>query len=293
MSCKLILLAFLMSLLEISFGQTITIGQEAETVRQLVEWNTRNRTGYDSYGNSKGNNVIFDVKYYDGEISEVIQCYKKQFVIDFKMPADFCVHYIMKSGKLSIVITQYENISVLKLKELFDKSYGNRKSGELYFSDDYNNYSKIYLHQNGLATVEWCAANPNDLSAEINKKRKDYEEDKRQRLLEDSKRVKENSEPQTEMESRKLLPYSLNDRSALFLARPSYTGNGEGTVIITITVNKEGTVVKADNLNKNNSLVDSELIVAARKAATLSKFNPDSNAADNQVGTITYRFTLD
>jgi hypothetical protein len=293
MNYKLILLAFLMSLFDISFGQTIKIGQEAENVKRLVEWYTRNSTGYDSYGNSKANNVVSDVKYFDGEISEVIQCYTKQFIIDFRISADFCVHYIMKNGKLSVITTQYENISVSKLKELFDKSYGDRKSGDLYFSEDYNNYSKIYLHKNGLATVEWCATNPNDLSAEINKKRKEYEESKRQRLLEDSKRVTEEAEPKTEMESRKSLSYSLNDRRALFLARPSYPGNNEGTVIITITVSNEGTVVKADNLDKNNTFIDPELIIAAKKAAMQSKFNADSNAANNQVGTITYHFTLD
>ena len=179
MKQKLTLTVILTFILATSFGQTIEIGQDAREIKQLIEWTTRDRTGYDSYGNSKGNNVVWDVKYFNGQISEVIQCFYRQYLIDFRVSADFCKHYIMENGKLAYVLTQYENLSVSQLKEFFDQSYNDRKAGDLYFSDDYKNYSKIYLHKNGLATVEWGATNPNDLppsiKTEINRKLKEYD----------------------------------------------------------------------------------------------------------------------
>lgn len=162
-----VITAIILQTLSVAHGQTIEIGQDANYVKQLIEWSTRQRTGYDSYGNSKGNNVDWDVKYYNGQVSEVIQCYSQQYLIDFRTVADFCKHYIMENGKLAYVLTQYENISVSKLKEYYDRSYSDKKAGDLYFSDDYKNYSKIYLHQNGLATVKWAAAKQSDLPEKI------------------------------------------------------------------------------------------------------------------------------
>lgn len=81
-----------MFFLTTSFGQTIQIGQDAREIKQIIEYITRSRTGYDSHGNYKGNNVVWDVKYYNGEISEIIQCYSRQYLNDFRIEADFCKH---------------------------------------------------------------------------------------------------------------------------------------------------------------------------------------------------------
>tara|TARA_R110000868_G_scaffold245810_1_gene502388 strand:- start:195 stop:1502 length:1308 start_codon:yes stop_codon:yes gene_type:complete len=198
MKQKLTLTVVLTFILTTSFGQTIEIGQDARVTKQIIEYSTSSRTGYDSYGNSKGNNVVYDVKYYSGEISEVIQCFSRQYLIDFRIQADFCKHYIMEGGKLAYVLTQYENVSVSKLKEYYNQSYEDRKAGELYFSEDYKNYSKIYLHSNGLATIEWGETNPNDLpqsiKSEIDRKLKEQEEAERQRQLAEQKRKEREKE---------------------------------------------------------------------------------------------------
>ena len=98
----------------------------------------------------------------------------------------------MEGGKLAYVLTQYENVSVSKLEEYYNQLFEDRKAGDLYFSEDYKNYSKIYLHSNGLATVEWGETNPNDLPAsiqsEIDSQLKEQEEAERQRQLAEQKR---------------------------------------------------------------------------------------------------------
>lgn len=61
-----------------SLAQIIEIGQTSKEVKQTVEMTTRDRLGFDNYGRSKGNNTGWDLKYNNGEISEVIQCFYKQ-----------------------------------------------------------------------------------------------------------------------------------------------------------------------------------------------------------------------
>ena len=196
---KITIITAIISLaLSTAYGQQIKIGQDASYVKQLIQYSTQMRTGYDSYGNSKGNNVDWDVKYYNGEISEVIQCYSQQYLIDFRTVADFCKHYIMDNGRLAYVLTQYENISVSKLKEYFDRSNIDTKAGDLYFSDNFKTYSKIYLHQNGLATVKYTTAKQSDLPksirSSIRKKQEAEAKAEQDRLLAEQKEQEKESE---------------------------------------------------------------------------------------------------
>ncbi len=76
----------------------------------------------------------------------------------------------MKNSKLSYILTQYENVSFSDLRKLFNTSYRDSRVEEYYFSEDFRHYSKLYLHQNGLATVEWRINNPLNLPSNIKEK---------------------------------------------------------------------------------------------------------------------------
>lgn len=152
-----------------SSAQTIQVGQDSEQIKQLVEFSTRSHNKPDSYGNRASSRAIWDVKYQDGQVSEVIQCFYNQYLIDFEIFADYCKYYIMDNSKLSYILTQYENVSLYDLKNHFNKSYKERKIGEYYFSDGFEHFSKLYLHQNGLATVEWTETNLSMLPSNITK----------------------------------------------------------------------------------------------------------------------------
>ena len=175
-------------------GQTIEIGMDANQVKQMIQWSTRDRTGYDSYGNSKGNNVAWDVKYFNGQISEVIQCYTNQYLLDFRITASFCKRYVMEKGVLSYILTQYENVSTEALKAEYGNDYSAKRIGDFYFSDDYQHYSKIYLAQNGLATVAWRKTEVSTLPANIKQSvqkqlaQKQTEETKRQQAKKSKER---------------------------------------------------------------------------------------------------------
>lgn len=185
------------------------IGQSSKEIKQIIKYTTQLRTGYDTNGNSKGNNVTWDVKYYDGQIVYVIQCYVNQYLLDFGIITNLCKQYVMEDGKLAYILTQYEKLSLKKLKEVYDKSYGENKIGNIYFTEDTTHFRKLYLNSNGLATAEYRKTEisklPNDVQKIIKeqelKKRKQQAERKRQRekemklqLIEDEKRRKKEEE---------------------------------------------------------------------------------------------------
>jgi hypothetical protein len=178
-----------------AFGQTIEIGQKASSIKAIVEYQVS------SYYNAQGYHQVkmfTDTKYADGEISDVILCYVNQYLIDFRITADFCKHYIMEYGKLAYVLTQYENVSTEKLKSLCDQSYGDYKLGDYYFSDDYEHYSQIYLAKNGYATVEWRKTEPDllptNLKTKIANKLKAEQESESKKLREEEERKQKEKE---------------------------------------------------------------------------------------------------
>lgn len=91
------------------------------------------------------------------------------------------------------------------------------------------------------------------------------------------------------------ISYSLSGRNVIgSLAKPEYSVNEYGDVVVTITVDKNGDVVTAVPGAKGTTVTDSRLWEAARKAAMSAKFNrvTDADAAVYQKGTITYKFKL-
>ncbi len=85
--------------------------------------------------------------------------------------------------------------------------------------------------------------------------------------------------------------YSLGNRKAKALPKPSYNSKDQGTVVISILVDKMGNVKRAIKLQKGTTVTDPALIRMAEKAALQAKFTPDKEVqTDLQKGTITYVF---
>lgn len=166
---RLIILTFLILCFGQLKSQTIEIGQDADEVKQIIKWRTQQRTGYDSFGNPKGNNVVWDANYYNGQITDVIQCWTNQHLVNLRMSVNFCKYYIMENGELAYVLTQYENISLDKLKKGFENSNNDIKIDDYYFSQDYKTFSTIYLAKNGYATAKWEKTDTDLLPSSIKK----------------------------------------------------------------------------------------------------------------------------
>ena len=74
------------------------------------------------------------------------------------------------------------------------------------------------------------------------------------------------------------------------LPRPEYNVQDEGRVVVNITVSPEGRVVKT-SINSRTNTMNQTLRSAALKAASQAVFNA-VGGVNNQMGTITYYFTL-
>lgn len=163
----------IITILVFGFGQissqTVKIGQDAESVKRLIEWSTNEHNKPDSFGNYSSGKVSSDVQYNNGVITDVIQCYKNQFYVDLRMSVDFCKHYIMGNGKLAYILTQYENVSKEKIIKVYDELYEDTKVNDLYYDEEFEHYSKIYLGNNGYATIEFRKAELDKMPASVKK----------------------------------------------------------------------------------------------------------------------------
>ncbi len=86
------------------------------------------------------------------------------------------------------------------------------------------------------------------------------------------------------------ISFSLSGRSSKSLPKPQYTSKEEGTVVVKIWVDKNGNVTRAEAGQRGTTAADGSLWKMAEQAARQSKFSADDDAADVQVGTITYKF---
>lgn len=86
---------------------------------------------------------------------------------------------------------------------------------------------------------------------------------------------------------------TLNGRKVVgTIAKPEYTVQESGTVVVTIWVDTYGNVVKAQPGAEGTTVDNSALWSSARKAALATHFNADADAPALQKGTITYIFKL-
>lgn len=195
MKTRFILTALLTLVASLTFSQSIEIGQSAEQVKAIIEYTTKQHNRTDSYGNRASSRWQWDARYKNGKIAEVVQCYTNQYIVDFKIMANLCKHYLMENEKLASILTQYENVSIETLREKFNNVAGDRRIGEYYFSEDFTSYSRIFLHSNGLATVEWRDSDkanlPKNIYASIAQKLKAIETEKSLKMEEAARREAE------------------------------------------------------------------------------------------------------
>ena len=86
--------------------------------------------------------------------------------------------------------------------------------------------------------------------------------------------------------------YSLTGRKALSIPKPAYNCDEEGTVVVQITVDKTGRTIDAKPGYRGTTNTAGCLASQAKNAALNSRWDARSNGEENQVGTITYNFSI-
>jgi len=86
--------------------------------------------------------------------------------------------------------------------------------------------------------------------------------------------------------------YSLGGRGFQKLPPPRYDYQGEGKVVVEVSVDRSGKVVQATPGTKGSTTLDDYLLKVAKEAALEARFEVKQDAPVIQKGTITYNFIL-
>lgn len=148
-------------------SQTFEIGQSAEQIKNLVELSTNEHNKPDLNGNKSNSFWSFKVKNLDAQISMIIENHDEQYLLEFKSVINFCTYYIMQNNKLSSIVTEFENIQLNDLKEKYCTNNEDYKIGDLYFSEDFEHYSRLYSESEGNSSIEWRKTVISELNIDI------------------------------------------------------------------------------------------------------------------------------
>lgn len=88
------------------------------------------------------------------------------------------------------------------------------------------------------------------------------------------------------------ISYDLQGRGFQSLPAPKYDYQGEGRVVVEVSVDRSGKVIQAIPGSKGSTTLDEYLLRVAKEAALKARFDPKSDAPAIQKGTITYNFIL-
>lgn len=86
--------------------------------------------------------------------------------------------------------------------------------------------------------------------------------------------------------------YDLQGRGFQKLPTPKYDYQGEGRVVVEVSVDRQGKVVQALPGAKGSTTLDEYLLKVAKEAALAAQFEVKQDAPSVQKGTITYNFIL-
>ena len=88
------------------------------------------------------------------------------------------------------------------------------------------------------------------------------------------------------------ISYDLQGRGYRLLPTPRYEYQGEGKVVVEVSVDRSGKVTQAIPGGKGSTTLDEYLLTVAKEAAMKATFEPKPTAHLIQKGTITYNFIL-
>jgi len=88
------------------------------------------------------------------------------------------------------------------------------------------------------------------------------------------------------------ISYNLQGRGFRLLPTPRYEYQGEGLVVVEVSVDRSGKVTEAIPGGKGSTTLDEYLLTIAKEAAMKATFEPKPTAPLIQKGTITYNFIL-
>ena len=259
------LILLVLPIVQFAFAQKI--GDSAEEVKLGAKLEVEN------YYKARGYHQVrmaYDVRYFNGKISDVILCKENVPILDLGKAVDFCTHYIMEKGYLTNILTQYSNISIRELEEALSRDY--KKVDNYYFdSNDTDNYYKTYLSKSGQATKVCLSKVINPIPANVIEKLN-----------------KLNAESSN---------YGISGRSISLtkfsnLKLPIDDGGQSGRIVVEVKINKEGVVTEAFPGVIGTTIKDEELWKKCNDAIMKSTFNQSTSVPYILSGRVIFNFKV-
>jgi hypothetical protein len=130
-------------------------------------------------------------------------------------------------------------------------------------------------------------------SASSEEKRREAETDRMNDILNKTKNALANSKNSGAItDGFNETSYNLQGRAIINLPSPKYESQGEGRVVVEISVDREGKVIQAVPGVKGSTTLNDNLLKAAKDAALRARFEVQSDAPSIQKGTISYSFMM-
>jgi len=129
-----------------------------------------------------------------------------------------------------------------------------------------------------------------ELNDELQEKIKDRSMIDSALLLEEEKRIKEESEYYYEGPTNIYYSFENGSRQHQYLHIPVYQCESSGKVTLIFDINRDGKVISSAFDRNKTGTMDECLLNAARESLLKTTFNRESNAPLNQSGSITYLF---
>lgn len=129
-----------------------------------------------------------------------------------------------------------------------------------------------------------------ELDAELQEKIKDRSMIDSSLLLEEEKRIKEESEYYYEGPTNIYYSFESGNRQHIYLHIPVYKCEASGKVTLIFDINRDGNVISSAFDRNETTTTDECLLQAATESLLITMFNRDSKAPQNQTGKITYIF---
>ena len=134
-----------------SLSAQIDIGSTSSELVSFIELRYQETKKKDPFG-TKDLAFEYEIKRYNGKITNLIVSQRNQIIIDLLAKSDITTNYIIEDGIVTSIQTGYPGLTQEYIEEKFDERYGNRKHFDFYFSEDYQ-YFRCVTFEEGIAVV--------------------------------------------------------------------------------------------------------------------------------------------
>lgn len=141
----------------------------------------------------------------------------------------------------------------------------------------------------------WKYAEKERIASEAERKRVEAEQKRQEDILNKTREALANSKNSGEgsgLGTQGNISYNFGGRGFQSLPKPNYDYQGEGKVVVEVSVDRSGKVIQARPGMAGSTILDDYLLKVAKEAALKARFEAKSDAPAVQKGTITYNFKL-